>query len=166
MRRAIMLNKALAKQTLVAILLATPTLADPPAARVPVRGFDDWRLDCRGTPCAIYTAVSGTDGGEVLRIAVEAGPAPALVVTTPLPLYLPDGLALLIAGGPALALPWRTCGAYGCEARLPLAPEFAAALRRERAGSATFTLVEGVPVRLGFSLVGYVAAARARDASP
>jgi invasion protein IalB len=161
-----MLNKALAKQTLFAILLAAPALADPPAARLPVRGFDDWRLDCRGEHCAIYTTVAGADGSEVLRVGVESGPATALVVTTPLPLYLPDGLALVLGAGPTLDLPWRTCGGGRCEARLPLAPELAAALRRERSGSATFTLVEGIPVRLGFSLVGYAAAGRARDASP
>ena len=61
-------------------------------------------------------------------------------------------------------MPWRTCGAGGCEATLPIDPELAEALRRERGGSAIFTLVDGVPVRLGFSLLGYQAAARARDA--
>ena len=58
-------------------------------------------------------------------------------------------------------MPWRTCGAGGCEAVLPLDPPLLAALRRERAATATFTLVDGVKVRLPFSLLGFSAATRA-----
>ena len=139
------------------LLLAAPALADPPGARV--RAFRDWRLACSG-PCAIHTAVLGSDGSEVLRL--ELGPEPVLAVTTPLPLFLPDGLALALGGRPERVTPWRTCGAAGCEAALPIEPELLEALLRERAGSATFTLVDGVQVRLPFSLLGFTAAHRAR----
>jgi invasion protein IalB len=150
-----MLNKALVKQTLVAILaLGAPTLADPPGARP--RAFRDWRLDCAA--CAIHTSVNGADGSEVLRL--EAGHM--LVVRTPLPLFLPDGVALAFGDGPERVTPWRTCGAAGCEAALPLDPVLLEALRAERAGSATFTLVDGVQVRVPFSLLGFSAALRAR----
>ena len=156
-----MLNKALCKQTLVLILIAGAALADPPAARVPVRAFADWRLDCTAQPCDIHTLVRGADGTEVLRLGRGPGEAPLLEVSTPLALYLPDGLTLAIGAEPPLTLAWRTCGPTGCVAVTPLTPELRAALRREREGSATMTLADGVPVRLGLSLVGYVAAARA-----
>jgi invasion protein IalB len=156
-----MINKPLAKQTLVAILLAAPALADPPHAQVPVRDFDDWRLECGNGTCITHTAVLGADGSEVLRLTRLPDDPPTLAITTPLALYLPDGLTLAIGAEPPMPLVWRICGPTGCEARLALTPELAAALRRERQGSVTFTPADGVPVRVGVSLVGYVAALRA-----
>ena len=103
-----MLNKALCKQTLVLILIAGAALADPPAAQVPVRAFADWRLDCTAQPCEIHTLVRGADGTEVLRLGRGPGEAPLLEVSTPLALYLPDGLTLAIGAEPPLAL----CLAY------------------------------------------------------
>jgi invasion protein IalB len=100
----------------------------------------------------------------VLRVTLLPGDPPLLEAATPLALYLPDGLLLAVGAAPPFPLVWRTCGPAGCAARLAVTPELAAALRRERQGSATFTLADGVPVRLGFSLVGYTAALRARDA--
>jgi invasion protein IalB len=161
---AIMLNTRLSFQTLVAILaLTAPAPADPPGALPQqVRTFDDWRLDCRADPCAVATSVHGADGSEVLRAAVTEQ---ALVLATTLPLLLPDGLELAIgAGTEPRVVPWRTCGAGGCEAVVPLDPALLAALRRERAAAATFTLVDGVRVRLPFSLLGFSAATRARAA--
>ena len=160
-----MLNKAGAFQTLVAILALAPLLAAPLAADPPgawperVRPYRDWRVDCRADPCAVYTAIRGADASEVMRLALRAAPAPALVLSTPLPLFLPDGVGLAIGAEPERRVPWRTCGAAGCEAVLPLDPVLLAGLRRERGGSATFTLVDGVTVRLPLSLLGFSAAA-------
>jgi invasion protein IalB len=160
-----MLNKASIKQILVAILAGAPAHADPPAAHAPaVRAFHDWRLDCTAGLCAPGTTVAGRDGSEVLRVAVRDGAT--LTITTRLPLYLPDGLLLAIDGMAERRLPWWTCGAAGCEARLSLDPELEAALRRERIGYATFTLLDGMSVRIGFSLIGYQAAARAAVSPP
>jgi invasion protein IalB len=160
-----MLNEASIKQTLVAILLiAGPAAADPPGARL--RAFQDWRLDCAAAPCTTYTAVHGADGSEVLRLTRLPGEPALLAVSTRLALYLPDGLALAVGDEPPAKLPWRTCGPAGCEARLALTPELAAALRRERQASLTFTLAEGVTVRIGASLLGYTAALRARPGAP
>lgn len=162
-----MLNKAFSIQTLVAILmLAPPALADPAGARArPDAAFGDWRLDCAAEPCGLHTALAGADGSEVLRLAVTAGAAPELTVTTPLPLFLPDGIGLVFGSRPERSVAWRTCGAGGCEASLPLDAGLLEALKRERSGSATLTLEAGVQVRLGFSLMGFSAALRARDAA-
>jgi len=156
-----MLNGIWLKRTLVATLLASPALADPPHARVPVRGFADWRLDCTAGQCLPYIAVVGAGGAEVLRLALLSGEPPQLEVSTRLPLYLPDGLALAVGSEPVPPLAWRTCGPDGCAARITVTPELAAALRRERAGTATFTPADGVPVRVPFSLMGFTAALQA-----
>ena len=73
----------------------------------------------------------------------------------------PTGSRSRSATDPPLPLAWRTCGPDGCAARLTVTPELAAALRRERGGTATFTPADGVPVRVAFSLIGYTAALRA-----
>jgi invasion protein IalB len=164
-RVAIMLNKALLKQRLVVILLAGfPALADPPHSRSGLReAFQDWRLGCV-TACAISTRLAGADGTEVLRLSVRGQEPRALAVVTPLPLHLPDGVALAFGERPERGVPWRTCGPGGCEATLPLDADLGEALRREPAGTATFTLADGDRVRLGFSLLGFSAALRALDA--
>lgn len=162
-----MLNKPLIKQTLVATLLAAPMgLADPPAARWPVRAFDDWRLDCTASPCTLRTAILGADGSAVLRLALLPGEPPLLELATPLPVYVPDGLVLAAGDEPPLAVPWRICGPDGCMAQVAATPALLAALRRERAASATLTPSDGVPVRIRVSLIGYTAASRAASASP
>ncbi len=158
-----MINKALGIHTFFATLLAAlPLSADPPGAWHAPRSFRDWQLDCRGTACPVHTAVKGADGAEVLRLTLTAGPQPALRITTPLPLFLPEGIALALGDNPPWIAPWRTCGAAGCEATLALDPLLLGALRRERSGSVTLMLVEGVKVRLAFSLHGVSAALDAR----
>jgi invasion protein IalB len=160
-----MLNKPLEKQRLVAIfavLLAWPAAADPPGAWRSPQSFRDWRLDCPAAACAVGITVAGADGSEVLRLALRSRPLPALAVTTPLPLFLPDGVAISIEGTPLREAQWRTCGAGGCEATLPLDAELLGILKRERAGSVGFTLVDGVRVRIPFSLMGLSAALAAR----
>lgn len=165
-RAGIVLNKHLIKPAIFVTLLGVPAAwADPPhsRARAP-EAFGDWQLDCRAGSCAIVTRVAGTDGSEVLRLALAAGVPRGLAVTTPLPLHLPDGLTLAFGARPERAVAWRTCGAAGCEATLAADAELLDGLRRERGGTAAFTLVTGEQVRLPFSLMGFSAALRALDA--
>jgi invasion protein IalB len=125
--------------------------------------FRDWRLACAGGACGVYTRIDAADGTEVLRVALGGEPR-VLSFTTPLGLHLPDGLLATIGESAERAIPWRTCAPEaGCVADTPVDAELLAALRRERTGMAGFTLVEGVPVRLGFSLMGFAAARAALD---
>lgn len=171
-----MLNAAPQKQTLVAILLTLATTAgaaemprpepEAPEVEAPQPAFDDWQLTCADTDCVIDTRVLASDGTEVLRIEAGGQPAVLRFVTT-LGLHLPDGLTAGIGADTTREIPWLTCGPEdGCRAEVPLDADLLAAVRRERAGSATLTLVEGVPVRLGFSLMGFSAAWRALADAP
>ncbi len=173
-----MLNEFIQKQTLVATLCLAvtglATAAEMPAPEAPTpeapapeeQRFDDWRLACGDDGCLAITRVTAADGTEVLRL--EAGGTPRrLRFITPLGLHLPDGLAAAIGAETTRAIPWRTCAPdTGCLADAPLDPELLAALRREREGSVVLTLVEGVPVRLGISLMGFTAAWRALESGP
>ena len=178
-----MLNGRLQKQTLVGILAVLaaggaaaaadmrqpdPAPAAEPEAAAETGGggedqvFRDWRVACEGGACAAYTRIDAVDGTEVLRVEL-AGEPPVLRFVTSLGLHLPDGLVATIGEGAESglerAIPWRTCApARGCIADAPADSELLTALRREQGGMAAFTLVEGVPVRLGFSLMGFAAA--------
>jgi invasion protein IalB len=144
----------------------------PPAARPPDASFEDWRLDCTPLGCAAATEVRSEARGAPLLLRLRVTPASGLAETpwqlaveTPLPLHLPGGLALEIGGSAGSALAWRTCDPLGCRAEAPLAPDLLAALRGERAGHVTFTLADGVRVRLRFSLMGFSAALEALEAA-
>lgn len=135
--------------------------ADPPHARATeaAPSFRDWRLDCAAGACAIRTTLRGGDGSAVLTAsATGAGEAGALALSTPLPLFLPDGLTLVLGDTPLRAVAWRTCDAAGCEAAAPLDAELLAALRREPVAEVMLTLVDGVRVRMAVSLRGFTAA--------
>jgi len=145
-----------------AATLAAPAPADPPAAlgarRAAGEAFRDWRLRCTGAGCTLGLAIAGADGSPVLALVARGpGEAGALAFRTPLPLYLPDGLALGIGEEEPFLVPWRTCGPAGCEAVAPLSADLIAALRRERAAEATLTLADGLRVRLAVSLLGFTA---------
>ena len=160
------LGRALA---VAAALWAGAAGADPPHVRAAIGAreavFRDWVLRCPAAGCAARTAVRGTDGTEVLGLAVAADGL-ALTLRTALPLHLPDGVTLVLGDEPLRAVPWRTCDAAGCVADAPLAEDLLAALRRERAVEVTLTLVDGVRVRLSASLLGFSAALDALGAPP
>lgn len=149
---------ALKRALLLCFIFANPGAADPPAGRA-AAAMRDWRLDCASGSCVARAALRGGDGSELL--AVEArGPAAAgiLALRTPLPLFLPDGAVMAIGEAAPVPLPWRTCGPAGCVAETAMTPELLSALKRGRAAAVTFTLVEGVRVRVPVSLLGFTAA--------
>lgn len=165
------LGRALPVALLAALGLAAPASADPPAARAAAeaakRVFLDWRIVCAAAGCAARAEVAAQDGAAVLAAeAAAAGGGAALVLSTPLPLFLPDGLLLGLGDAPLRAIPWRTCGPAGCEAEAPLDPALLAGLERERAAEVTLTLEDGLRVRLPLSLMGFSAAWEALGAPP
>ena len=164
MRAAIMLNKPLLKQTLVAILLAR-------RRRSPTRRTPGRRCAASTTggstappgPARSHTAVAGADGSEVLRLARPPGEPPRSRSRRRCRSTCPTGSRSRSATAPAAAAAWRTCGPAGCEA--PAAarpPSSAAALRRERRRQRHLhARSTACAVRLPFSLIGYTAALRA-----
>lgn len=134
---------------------------EPPAPSA----FDDWSLVC-DEACDVRTGVFGRDGSEVLSVIVRPDGGGALGIETPLPLFLPDGVRLTLGESEPRVIPWRTCDAEGCTARVPLDPKLLADLRRERAGTVELILETGERVRLGISLLGFTAAWRALSDAP
>ncbi len=141
-----------------------PRAGPEPEPRAPV-AFEDWSLVCAAT-CAVRTVIVGRDGSEVLALIARPGDAAAVEVSTPLPLFLPDGVVLTLGGSEPRPIPWRTCDADACEARAPLVPALLSDLRRERTASVEMTLETGERVRLAVSLLGFTAAWAALSDAP
>ncbi|MBP7001945.1 invasion associated locus B family protein [Amaricoccus sp.] len=146
-----------------ALLSAAPAAADPPAAYAARRGaeltFRDWRLACLGDACAIRAAVRGADGSAVLALEARPdGQGGQLALSTPLPLFLPDGISIALGDAAPRDVPWRTCDRASCQALAPFDADLLAALKRERVADVTLTLLDGVRVRLPASLLGFTAA--------
>ena len=149
-----------------AALIAAPAAAEPPLVPPPApapAAFGDWHLACAAAGCRIETELRAAPprSGPLLRLSVEAADARTLLVRTPLPLFLPDGLRITPRETEPVAVPWITCGAVSCEARVPLDPAFLAALRKQPAAHLELTLRDGARARLPVSLIGFTAAYRA-----
>jgi len=127
--------------------------------------FEDWALVCAEI-CDARTTLENGEGTPILTLRAVPGEVAALILETPLPLFLPDGAELALGASEPRPIPWRTCGGQGCEARVPLSPDLLAELRRERSGAVTLTLEDGSRVRLGVSLLGFTAAWRALSDAP
>lgn len=100
---------------------------------------------------------------RVMLVAVTypAGkPDPVVILTLPLGILLPPGIALTIDGGKARRYQVDRCLTSGCKAAFVLDPEL---LVRFKAGiRADVTIQDGnrAPVTLPVSLVGFTAALR------
>lgn len=140
--------------------------AEMPAAALapPAEIFEDWQTTCAAKLCTAATRVSSQEGAPLFALEAAGAPEEELILRTPLPLYLPDGLGFAV--GPRLArdLAWITCTAEGCESRVALDADLRTALKAERGGSVEFTLLDGSRVRLPFSLMGFSAALAAAEA--
>ncbi len=161
------------RRFVAAALLAVSAAGAGQAAEIPVAAppnveddFEDWRRICAGAACRIQFAVParGPAAPDLLGLSVASDDPEVLVVRTPLPLHLPDGLSLTLGADDPISAPWRTCDEVGCDARLSLSGALLAGLRGERYGAVAFTLVDGERVRLPVSLMGFSAALRSLDA--
>lgn len=171
-----MLNKTLLFWMLPLLLgLAHSVAADPPGSRAALHDSSaalknnikttethrDWTLHCDTDTCGISTAVKSETGETLFNISVFSSDPPQVVLATPLPLYLPDGLSVAVDPNYSVNLPWFTCTPVGCEIRRELDLALDAAFRAGSGGSVAFTVVDGVKVRLAFSLLGYTSASNA-----
>ncbi len=153
---------------ILATVIATTAGAEPPVVPPPApvpEAFGDWRLIC-AADCRIETDLRAAPPrtGALLRLSVAAADRETLVIRTPLPLFLPDGLRLAPRDTDPTAAPWVTCGAMACEARLVLDPSILAALRKQPSANLELTLLDGSHARLPVSLRGFTAAYRALEA--
>jgi len=85
-----------------------------------------------GTVCNIeHTILHKATGQELIRVTVKVDPGsvmPALMIRTPLGLFLPDGVQFKVDDGDALQLALQTCNSEGCYAGASISQDMLAAL--------------------------------------
>jgi len=135
-----------------------------------VRRFEDWQVVCdsRAAPpvCRISTEARPADaapGGPSVEIGADiaadaAGEIPIFTVLTPLDLLVAKGVELRVDDGPPLRLAYRSCHVQGCLVPFRLDAAMAGRFRRGAGLRLRLFALDGTPVDLDASLLGFTAA--------
>ena len=131
-----------------------------------VRRFRDWQVACdaRGgqRSCRVSTEVRGdTDAGPLsvgLSVDVAGQDAPVFTVLTPLDLLVAKGVELRVDNGAPLRLAYRSCHAQGCLVPFLLDGGMADRFRRGVTLRLSLFALDGTPLELEGSLLGFTAA--------
>jgi len=117
-----------------------------------------------GTVCNIeHKTLLKATGQELLRVTVKVDPGsvlPALMIRTPLGLYLPDGVVFKVDDGKTVDLALQTCKAEGCYAGSSMTQDLLAALMSGEGVTVSFKNLTKKDMDIPVSLEGFDAAYR------
>lgn len=153
---------------------ALPVMAQEPQTPEPVIGAEEaapppasWATRCVSTArsepvdCSIsqraVTQQGQLVGAVTIRVARESGNL-LMIVTAPLGLYIPAGVAYNIDGGASQPLQLRTCERGGCIADVAISAETLTAMRNGQKLNIVFQNGPQRVVTLPMSLIGFTAA--------
>lgn len=155
---------------LLAALLLAPAAAAQEDSGTPAetRRFQAWTLACpgdgntgeNGTGCRVVQGLTMKDSDRRI-LTVEAGRVgqrPVMVVTTPLGVALPAGVALKVDEDEQTDRPYATCVPQGCRASFPLDEGLLPILKRGLEMRIGFKDSRGETVVIPVSLKGFTAA--------
>jgi invasion protein IalB len=130
-----------------------------------IKAFTDWHYSCDGgdAGCRVWQRVQLAHGETTqdvlaLSLAPTEDGARALLVQTPLDVYLPADLGLKIGGNAERRIRFRNCNAQGCWVLVPITDRLLTEMKRGRSGAVALKLMDGETVRISFSLLGFTAA--------
>lgn len=133
-----------------------------------VRQFEDWQTVCdsrKGPPMCRVSTIAQGDGLSVeigADIAQDAGDAvPIFTMLTPLDLLVAKGIEMRIDGGAPNRLAYRSCHLQGCLVPFRLDDAMAGRFRRGAELDLRLFQLDGSPVNLTASLLGFIAAMEA-----
>lgn len=129
--------------------------------------FRDWTVQCEQPEgaerehCHIFqTVVLRENNQPLLHLAVgriiETGDA-AAIMTVPLGVLLPPGMALRVDEGENIRFPVQSCQPNGCIAVLPLEDEMIRQLKGGVQATVTFVDADQRPIGVPVSLLGFTA---------
>jgi invasion protein IalB len=136
---------------------------DAPAAATPQSA---WASQCvadgrsGNQDCSVFQRVV-TQAGQLVgsvTVRIPPGGEPVMVVSTPLGLYLPNGITFSIDGSAPSKLELQTCEQTGCIATLPVSEEALNAMSKGQKIDISFANMNRQTITLPLSLVGFTAA--------
>ena len=152
----------------VALTWCAPVAAAPAAGTT----FKDWVIACEEREggetgqCYMAQNVALRESGQrLVHVAVgysaKGDGRPAALLTVPLGVFLPAGVAVAIDGGEPRRVPLEYCIAAGCRALLPLDPDTESALKAGRQAQVIFQDLTRREIAVPISLLGFTAGLRA-----
>lgn len=134
--------------------------------------FQDWTVRCDQNPgnaaaggCFIYQNVVNTENQKaVMHIAVgylSSDKTPAAVITLPLGIRLPPGVAVQIDENQPQRVPVERCLPEGCKVQFRMDAAQVSSFKAGIGGKLTFQDAGGRAVAIPFSLKGFTAALNA-----
>lgn len=138
------------------------------SAQAEEQAYGEWTVRCEavsaGAPreCIMFqNLVLRTGGQTVLQFAVGLAPAdstPTVILSLPLGIALPPGVAIRIDDGKAAKFPVERCEPDGCRAGMKLRPATVKQLGAGEKLTITFFDGERQPIEMPLSLAGFNAA--------
>lgn len=134
--------------------------------------FKDWKVQCTKNnaardmmDCHIFqNHVSKNGGKRVLHIAiayVKGRKEPATIITLPLGISLPAGVAISIDGKNPMKFPYQACFKTGCQVGFPMDNKMQSGFRAGSIATITVYDLNQEPIDISVSLKGFSAAIKA-----
>lgn len=131
--------------------------------------FNDWTIHCDAqasqqivSGCLMIQNVINKENNQPMMVVqigfVPDASEPAVVITLPLGVLLPAGVAVQVDQNEAIRLPYSWCFPDGCRVRMLLDESQLALFRAGNGGTVTFQQASGQVGSLPFSLSGFTKA--------
>jgi len=133
----------------------------------PVATFGDWAKACDSVEsgkqeCFVFQNVTTKDGSRgILQITVIRVPQadnPIMVVTVPLGIFLPRGLAMSIDGAKPTRIQVQVCSTNGCQSQFQMPEAVLGSFKAGIKGTMQMFDPSGKEVNVPFSLKGFTKA--------
>jgi len=133
----------------------------------PVATFGDWAKACEtgesgAKECFAFQNITTQDGSRgILHMTIIKVPEadnPIMVVTVPLGIFLPRGLALSIDGAKPTRIQVQVCSTNGCQSQFQMPAEILNAFKGGLKGTMQMFDPSGKEVKVPFSLKGFTKA--------
>ncbi len=135
---------------------------------LPSKVFKDWAVRCEVLPgaegegCYMYQDVINQGTGQpMVQLAVGLWPPEkvrGLIVTTPLGVFLPPGMILVVDGQERGRLQFVQCIPTGCQAHYQIADDILQVLKGGNKGELRLRDGQGRAISIPYSLSGFTAA--------
>ena len=133
----------------------------------PVATFGDWAKACETSEsgrkeCLVFLEIKTQDGSRGMLnltvIKVPEATLPIMVVTVPLGIYLPRGLAMSVDGAKPSRIPIQVCSTSGCQSQFQMPEAILNSFKAGLEGSLQMFDPSGKEVKVPFSLKGFTKA--------
>jgi invasion protein IalB len=128
--------------------------------------FKEWTMRCEspqgaGEVCHLFQVAKDEESGrDIVHVAIgyrADRPEPLAIISVPLGIFLPPGVALQVDQGEPIRAPYEVCDPDACRAGFPLTPDMVTKLKGGLALTVTLENALGQTKTMPISLSGFTA---------